>query len=107
MNIRYIYLLAGTGLFLGSCASQQQLAQVDRSDNVYYSEAKAIEKREPVRQYVDEAPVAQGSMDPNDAYYYDGDSYANRLDRFYSYSPWRSYYDPFWGGGGYDNWYGG
>ncbi|MBE7177371.1 MAG: hypothetical protein INR69_13255, partial [Mucilaginibacter polytrichastri] len=20
---------------------------------------------------------------------------------------WRSYYDPFWGGGGYDNWYGG
>jgi len=106
MNIRYIYLLGISGLLLSSC-STQQLAQNGNADNVYYSDAKAVDKPAPVRYAAQPAQdVQDGSINYDDGYYYDDDTYANRLDRFYSYSPWRSYYDPFWGGGGYDNWYG-
>lgn len=97
MNTRYIFPLAVSALFLGSCATQQVATRTDQYDDVYYSKAKAVDKPVYTSRVPEGSEYRQGSTNYDDAYYYD-DSYSNRLDRFYSYSPWRTYYDPFWGG---------
>ncbi|WP_162618666.1 hypothetical protein [Pedobacter yulinensis] len=84
-------------LFMASC-STSKLASNTTSDDVYNSNAQArVVERKAVPQaargtqsYYDDEYY--GTSDP----YYDMD-YSSRINRFYYGSPWRTYYDPYYG----------
>lgn len=101
MKTNYLFtsLLAGAALFASSCSTSRLANNSAIQDDVYNSLAQAREYKE--------APVAQnatsstetanaddyyGTSDP----YYDMD-YATRINRFYYASPWRTYYDNYYG----------
>ncbi len=93
MKSKSLYILAFSSLVvLGSCATSQQTAQqVDQNDDVYYSEARAREKAEVIAQVQpQEAPNSDYVTD--EELYGDGD-YAQRINRFRNYAPWRGYYN--------------
>lgn len=78
-------------LMLGAC-STSKLSQTDVNDDVYYSVAQAKEAVPVVAQekkYITNRD-AYADEDSYSGYY---DDYSVRINRFYRYSPWRSYYD--------------
>ena len=99
-----------TGLiFLSACSTNRLAEQKDQVDDAYYTEAQAkeeskyyaIEKAEPSKNYVtDEELYGDNTGNYNDNDYdqgfYDG-SYSARINRFRNYSPWRNYYDDWYG----------
>ena len=99
-----------TGLiFLSACSTNRMAEQKVQIDDVYYTEAQAkeeskyyaTEKVEPSKNYVtDEELYGDNTGDNNendyDQGFYDG-SYSARINRFRNYSPWRNYYDDWYG----------
>ncbi|MBC7744031.1 MAG: hypothetical protein H7096_02930 [Flavobacterium sp.] len=99
-------------LALASCSTNRIAQQKQEGDDAYYTEAQAreqsryyaeTEESEPKSDYVtdDELYGDNNSNRNNDDYeqgYYDG-SYSDRINRFRNYSPWRNYYDNYYGYG--------
>lgn len=117
--MRRLSLIAAT-LLLGACSTSNQVAQVnkDYNDDVYFSEAKAKEevvvaKTEPKEKtYRTDEELYGGKNYREDDYYYDDyydNSYTSRINRFYHFSPMRSYYgynfNPWYDYYGYNDWY--
>jgi hypothetical protein len=116
--MRRLSLLAAT-LLLGACSTTNQVAQVnnkDYNDDVYFSEAKAKEeviiaktKPEEKTYRTDEELYGSRNNRTNDSYDYYDDSYSSRINRFYHYTPFSSYYsynfNPWYDYYGYNDWY--
>lgn len=122
---RFTYILAIPALMLlGSCATTKSTAQLDQSDDVYNSVARAKEEPEVIARAVPEKKQESDYVtdeqlygDAGDSYYGD---YAGRIYRFRDYAPWRNYYssiysfydpyyyygNPFYSNGFYDSYYG-
>lgn len=88
--------IAASAMLLASCSAPRMAQQSSGTDDVYNSQARAVEYVEPAprasSQYKDDQTDAEyGTSDP----YYDMD-YSSRINRFYYGSPFRSYYDPFY-----------
>lgn len=122
---RFTYMLAIPALvLLGSCATSKSTAQLDQSDDVYNSVARAREEPEVIAQAVPEKKQDPDYVTDEQLYgdarggsYYD--DYAGRIYRFRDYAPWRGYYssiysmydpyyygNPFYSNGFYDSYYG-
>ncbi len=101
-------LLAATALFVASCSTSRMGQNVSNQDDVYNSNARAMEyvtlaplqNKLPVDS-IGETSFDYGKSDP----YYDM-SYASRIDRFYYGDRWRTYFDNYYDLNGYNNFYG-
>lgn len=101
-NQLFTSLLAVTALFVASCSAPRMAQNNAIQDDVYNSTAQAKEyiAQAPQQQYAQTDSVSDsyyGKSDP----YYDMD-YSSRIDRFYYASPWRSYFNDYYG---YNNFY--
>lgn len=114
MKRLYFVFAAAAILTLGAC-STSKLAQ-NNDDDVYYAKAKAKEvpqyvaqKKEPTYRTDEQLYADSSSYDRRDEYAsnnydYNNYDYSTRINRFYRYSPYRSYYDPYYSYR-YDPWY--
>src|SRR5688572_22159330 len=121
-NSLKISILASVSLlYLGACSTSRQVAF---RDDVYNNKTQAVEENyqspdyyydegaEPARQYAnggyyEDEYTDEGYYDDTYADEYNGSEYANRINRFYYYSPGMSYYDPWFDPWyGYNSWYG-
>lgn len=104
-------------LVLGACSTNKLAQQKDQVDDAYYTEAQAREYEvyaakavESKSDYVTDDELYgdyDNSYDDRDDYYdrnYSDRDYSARIYRFRNYSPWRSYYDSYYGYG-YDPYY--
>jgi hypothetical protein len=117
MKSNSLYILAlSSVVFMGACVTSQQTAlQTDQNDDVYYSEARAREQAEVIAQ-VQPEQSSKSDYVTDEELYGDGE-YAQRINRFRNYAPWRGYYNniyddyylsPYYGsmyGGIYDPFY--
>lgn len=105
---KYLLLLS---LPLMACSTQRIAREQQETDNVYVSNAEAIEYTPYVRPAITEPQTnrdaeynTEQQIYGDDRYandydnrdYYDGMSYSSRIYRFHNYSPWRNYYDPYY-----------
>jgi hypothetical protein len=88
-----------SGLFILSSCASLNTPQTTFPDDVYGRAAKA--KPLPERQSVPDEQYSEDYYDENYIDGYEDGYYANRLNRFYYYTPGMSYYDPF-----FDPWIG-
>lgn len=99
-NQLFTSMLAVTALFATAC-SAPKLANKANQDDVYNTKAQA-------KEYLAQAPVVGNTQPDTITYDYYGSSdprfsmdYSSRIDRFYYASPWRTYYDNYYGGNAY------
>lgn len=92
-NYLFTGILATTAMVVVSCSTPKLANRTAMQDDVYHSVAQAREYRavEPIQITTDSADY-YGSDEPN----YDMD-YSSRINRFYYASPWRTYYDDYYG----------
>jgi len=104
-NQLFTSLLVAAAMLASSCSTSKMASTDTIQDDVYNTEAQAkvytpppVNQEAPSRTSTSETDEYYGLSDP----YYDMD-YTSRIHRFYYGSPWRTYYDGYYGYSPYYN----